>query len=304
MKIVRQKVEGQFTTLYDPSNGHLLQYVSDDYVGEPTKFPSPNLTDLKITDACDLGCKFCYQGSTSAGKGPRPDLVSRLPQALADLGVFEVAIGGGEPTQWDGLLDIMKAFRAAKVTPNFTTKNYKLILAGGLEPFARVAGAFAVSIQSPTTLRKLLPHLKPLQAFCKVHLQVVVGVVGTEELRKIAQCYQEADLDCLTLLGFKEVGFGATYSNRKECDWIAAIEGVDGVAVDSALAAQNLELMAQFPPTSWGHTEGGSNLYVDAVSGTCAPSSYYEGTEGLFDLPTTGDLSEQLRQIWPLIPVV
>lgn len=244
----------------------------------------------------------CYQGSTSAGKGPRPDLVGRLPQALADLGVFEVAIGGGEPTQWEGLLDIMKAFRAAKVTPNFTTKNYKLILAGGLEPFAKVAGAFAVSIQSSTTLRKLLPHLKPLQALCKVHVQVVVGVVGTEELRKIAQCYQEADLDCLTLLGFKEVGFGSTYSHRKECDWIAAIDGVDGIAVDSALAAQNLELMERFDGKLWGHTEGGSNLYVDAVLGRVAPSSYYEG-EG-FEIPVNGDLGAFLQEIWPRVPVV
>lgn len=79
MRLIRIKEEGLFKTVYDPSNGYLFQYVDDAFEGEPVKYPSPNLVDLKITDFCSLGCHFCaIPGSlvaTSVGHKPIQDVM-------------------------------------------------------------------------------------------------------------------------------------------------------------------------------------------------------------------------------------
>lgn len=73
-------------------DGTKIQEWPDEEVPNPIY---PNSFDLKITDYCDLGCKFCHEKSTTNGihgdLSLMMDLVEQLPAGT------EIAIGGGNP---------------------------------------------------------------------------------------------------------------------------------------------------------------------------------------------------------------
>ena len=76
---------------------------------EVTKAAAPELVDIKITDYCPFGCKYCYQGSTAKGTHAKTDTINTLSYALGRMHVFEVALGGGEPTNLHEVLDAKNA---------------------------------------------------------------------------------------------------------------------------------------------------------------------------------------------------
>ena len=71
---------------------------------------------------CNLSCAFCYAGS-GPGRAPGPSVEVRLRivERLAAWGVFEVALGGGEPTILPDLAGLLAAIRGAGMVPNVTT---------------------------------------------------------------------------------------------------------------------------------------------------------------------------------------
>lgn len=73
-----------------------------------TQFPRirfPESIDLKITDYCDLGCKFCHEKSTRAGKHCSVEKFVNLIEGLP-AGV-ELALGGGNPFSHPEFEDIL-----------------------------------------------------------------------------------------------------------------------------------------------------------------------------------------------------
>lgn len=81
-------------------NGNYV-VVTDDYsrtkialkFNEPLRAEFPDSIDLKITDKCSYGCKFCHENSTPNGKHFD---IERTKETLKDLPAgVELAIGGG-----------------------------------------------------------------------------------------------------------------------------------------------------------------------------------------------------------------
>lgn len=70
------------------------------------------LRDLKleVTHRCCLQCLHC---SSEAGPGARPEMAIadavRIVRQASDMGVSTLAISGGEPTIWDGILTLLRA---------------------------------------------------------------------------------------------------------------------------------------------------------------------------------------------------
>jgi len=96
-----------------------------------TKIPRftyyPDLIDLKITNYCSKECDFCYQNSNKAGKHYEfnEDKFSKFVRRLREIGIFEVAIGGGEPTMHPHFMDIIHTFIKNGIVPCFSTQNLK-----------------------------------------------------------------------------------------------------------------------------------------------------------------------------------
>ena len=107
---------------------------------------SPTLVDLQVTTRCTMGCPQCYASSEPGGAHlPFADAARILPE-LADAGVCQIAIGGGEPLLHPEIVPILELCRDLGLVPNLTTTGIGLS-PPVLDALARCCGAAALSLE-------------------------------------------------------------------------------------------------------------------------------------------------------------
>jgi radical SAM protein with 4Fe4S-binding SPASM domain len=88
---------------------------------------APVTAHFAVTNRCPMGCRTCYNES---GKESTDELdTSALKQALeelADMGVFTVAFGGGEPLAHPDIFQLARYTRQLGMTPTMTTNGYDI----------------------------------------------------------------------------------------------------------------------------------------------------------------------------------
>jgi hypothetical protein len=279
----------------------------------PARSSAPELVDVKITDYCPFGCGYCYQDSTTGGKHASREWISSLAWRLGEMRVFEVALGGGEPTLHPSFDDILWSFRMAGVVPNFTTKNLAWLRdAKKRERILGAAGAFAYSAETATEVRDLVAALEGagvrvadgcnIQGDRRATIQHVVGVADREDqFRDVLLACAEARIP-ITLLGYKQVGRGPAFGARPSDRWLEIVARVCEdhylmVGIDTALADRHWDalLAAGVPPHCLTRVEGQFSCYVDAVARTIDTSSYADrpGTP----IPDGADLGMLYRDL-------
>ena len=86
----------------------------------PTYLSAPTTVHLSLTEACNLDCPACY-----VLKSEEPPLntsqVEQLINELAEMKVFQLAIGGGEPFLRKDLGHLVRYARQRGLVPNATT---------------------------------------------------------------------------------------------------------------------------------------------------------------------------------------
>lgn len=84
----------------------------------------PEFYDVKITDTCYGRCPYCYMDSNSDSE-QYSDVVRKIDSFFGGMSdnekPFQVAIGGGEPTECSEFIPVLKAFYRLGITPNYTT---------------------------------------------------------------------------------------------------------------------------------------------------------------------------------------
>ena len=272
-----------FWTIFNPEDGTKLR-MSFGESKKITKSTFPELVDIKINDYCPFNCKFCYQDSTK-DKGHAQINSWLLADVFQKMKVFEVAIGGGEPTMHPSFLEILKHFRSAGIVPNFTTKNLKWLRdPQEYIPILEHAGSFAYSADSSTYIKELatlldynkIPH-------SRATIQIVMGTVDQWQFTNVLKACAKEHFR-LTLLGFKDVGRGAGYKPQNYDWWLNSIkESTDNpsISIDTALAGQyEKEILAAGIPSYLFHTqEGRFSCYYDAMNNKIGPSSYCKADE-------------------------
>ena len=193
----------------------------------------PYLVDVKITERCPFGCKMCYQSSTNKGEDADEDYLRYyLPWALKEVGVFEVAFGGGEPTLYKGrnfpisFSQVLKQWKKNNFIVSFTTKNYNLYQLYDFGDIIQNTDSIAISVNSVDQLHKAL-KLKSLidklsEYSIKIYFQIIFGVPKYDEFMKMLEII---DYNPITLLGYKRFGFGINYKeNIYPEDWLEHIK--------------------------------------------------------------------------------
>lgn len=182
---------------------------------------APTLVDFQITDKCHMDCPHCYAASTSAGAhGAMADIELALDQ-IAEVGAFQLAIGGGEPLLHPGLPRILERCRALGIVPNLTTSGLNLN-ADMLSLLARHCGAVGVSLEGvgddfdsyrKTGFARFERTVAALQAHrIPTVLQVTLNVETFERLDAIVDyCRRREGLYGVIFLAFKPVGRGAHF---------------------------------------------------------------------------------------------
>lgn len=288
----RWRIDEDLLTIYSLVNGNRFTLS----FGHSQKINTPMLVDIKLTDWCNIGCKYCYQGSTVAGKHADPSLVMSLLLKLSAENCFEVAFGGGEPTAYPHLAEIVQFCRDIKMVANVTSKNLDWWVDPANYDTARKFSAVAASVESYEEMVAWIekwpfPHNEypyshiPFE-FPVLNFQVVDGIVPYEELLKMDQYFNNAWKDqkpalTITVLGYKTTGRGLSVNPPHLGAWIKVFQEKNsyyGLSKIDTVIAQNYDLnvlMDLYEP-SVIDTEGIWSYYYDCTSLMSGPSSYCE----------------------------
>ena len=272
MLIAREEPYGW--CLFNKVTGARIRLQRDD---AKVALPSaPELVDLGITAKCNKNCAWCYRGSTYKGEHADIKWLKHIPYSLSKLEVFEVVIGGGEPTLHPDFLKLLENFHYCNIVPNFTTASSDwLHKPEFVEKVVKYAGSIAFSCNSLDDVgyfgRLILLAGEKLAS--KAVIQSIVGIVDPKELTKMVAMAES--------LRFKYslVGFKATGRAPKKAPFAPSCYNLKKLTKDSYVRFYaDTALLHQFPDLVEKYTcdvvEGRHSMYIDGLAKTMSSSSY------------------------------
>ncbi|HEX5057795.1 MAG TPA: radical SAM protein [Kofleriaceae bacterium] len=189
---------------------------------------APLEAHLQITNRCAAGCQGCYTGASAEGAPNEWGLAEwkRALDALADAGVFHVALGGGESATLPWLGELADHARARGIIPNLTTSGLD-----GLDRLLAIADRFGQINVSLDGLGDTYAAVRGFDGFARadaairalraikheVGINVVVTRHNFAELDTIFAYAAERRLSEVELLRFKPSGRGARAYSDLRC---------------------------------------------------------------------------------------
>lgn len=271
-----------FYTLFT-GRGTKSRLTFDDSVDMSTS-STPELVDLKITNYCTEGCQFCYQDSTPKGAHVDRYQLHRIIAALKELEVFEIALGGGEPTSHPHFLELLEDIHGCGIIPNFTTRNLKWMETPSFVDVVRkCCGGFAYSVDGYDEESKVNSFAESLIKCDLKGKGTIQHIVRPDaypwEVERLVNSARHWKIP-VTLLGFKKVGRGFHFRVRGgggdgTIDWKKILKG-GGVVCDTALIQKHRKELEEAGVAKWSVdiTEGSHSMYIDAVAHKMGPSSF------------------------------
>jgi hypothetical protein len=319
--LIARKDSRGYWTLFNRVHGEkrriTFERAGRDLAFRKGKADAPELVDLKITDFCPYGCATCYQGSTQQGAHADKNTLYGLLHSLGEMRVFEVALGGGEPTLHPDFLSILKTARMYGVIPNITTRDPGWFLR--FPEALDLVGAYAVSCDDSFQIGSVLKHIDKLPhdlqrtARDKMVVQHILGLKPAHEVKYLlGDCARESI--AITLLGYKVTGRGETFKPHVPHkggtwgEWLTNFYNDDQalkpwrIGVDTVLAG---ELEGHVPDHRITKMEGEFSCYIDATTPKPAmyASSFGDGKMvELSDAYSGAELRKAWKAIMPYAP--
>lgn len=253
----------------------------------------PESIDLKITNYCDKGCKFCHENSTIDGKHAKLDepFLGTLRAGT------ELAVGGGDPLSHPDLIEFLTRMKRQGVICNITVNQQNdlgvlqtlvtcgLIYGVGISCFKYDQKVIDFAIKNPNTV-----------------LHVINGVITEEEVRQ----FFNKKLKIL-ILGYKTIRRGKKYfennsesveKNKKDTfDNLLEIMNNFAVVSFDNLAIKQLNpsrlLSKEMYDKHYMGDDGDFTMYVDLVNKEFAVSSTREKRFALLD--NIDDMFDRVR---------
>lgn len=298
-------INGNYQVIVSRANGtqvYIPLRVDEDLVSD-----FPDSIDLKITNKCSNGCKFCHESSTSDGKHFNLEktctMLSKLPKKP-----IEIAIGGGNIFEvWDDFFELVKFVHSHNMRPRFTVNIIDLLKKENMEKIntlynsANPSSRFGIGIS--------IPNIKPLMTLIDLQLlsgldkksfcvnfwsrsfikvfHIILGVFPVNEFDKLLKLARE-EIFSVLILGYKQFGRAENESLPDMSDWKSEIKralnkfnrnsNIPLVTVGfDNLAVEQLELKDMVESKTWESVYLGQDfshsMYVDAVEETFAPTS-------------------------------
>ncbi len=189
---------------------------------------APLEAHLQLTNRCAAGCQGCYTGASPDGAPNEWGLAewTRAIDALADAGVFHVALGGGESATLPWLGELADHARRRGIVPNLTTSGLD-----GLDALLAIADRFGQINVSLDGLGATYAAVRGFDGFARadaairrlreikrdVGINVVVTRHNFEQLPAIFAYAAERRLAEVELLRFKPSGRGARAYRDLRC---------------------------------------------------------------------------------------
>ena len=233
--------------------------------------------DVKICNYCDMGCKFCHEGSTINGK-----FGNILNEKFIDTlhPYQEVAIGGGDATSHPDLIPFLQKLKEKKVIANMTVnqihfeKKHELIKKLVDE---KLIYGLGVSLVNPTK-----HFIELIKQYPNAVIHVINGVLKPSDIKAL----ENNNLKML-ILGYKHLRRGNEYFEEEQNDietkqqWLYEnlediIQKFKVVSFDN-LAIEQLDVKRLLTQEEWDEfymgDDGKVTYYVDMVERKFAQSS-------------------------------
>jgi radical SAM protein with 4Fe4S-binding SPASM domain len=254
----------------------------------------PELLDISITNRCAKECSICYKGSTALGTEMSLKDYAFIIEQAAKIGVYQVALGGGNPNEHKFFNNILQITRAQYgIVPSYST-NGSGLTSQVLRATAEFCGAVAVSAYEPYgNLVTSLGLLKSYGVTTSIHFTVSKVNVYTiiDWLRNGHEAFALADN--IVFLNFKPVGRGGDSRHLLSDDdllgFFSAIDGYQGdcrMGFDSCFIAavcRNMNIDTRF----YDACEGGRFSAYISEDLKLFPCSFFPLQQAVADLRTT-----------------
>lgn len=233
--------------------------------------------DIKISNYCDIGCKFCHEGSTKNGK--HGDILNQ--KFIETLHPYqEVALGGGDATSHPDLIPFLHKLKDRKIIVNMTVNQrhfeQKQELIKKLVDEKLIYG-LGVSLVNPTD-----EFISLIQQYPNAVIHVINGILKPSDVEMLS----DKNLKIL-ILGYKQLRRGGDwYSEDHENitvkqmwlkeNLVNIIEHFKVVSFDN-LAIEQLEVQRLMSQEEWDEfymgDDGSMTYYIDMVEQKFARSS-------------------------------
>lgn len=233
--------------------------------------------DVKICNYCDMGCKFCHEGSTINGK-----FGNILNEKFIDTlhPYQEIAIGGGDATSHPDLIPFLQKLKERKVIANMTVNQIhfekKQELIKKLVDEKLIYG-LGVSLVNPTK-----HFIELIKQYPNAVIHVINGVLKPSDIKAL----ENNNLKML-ILGYKHLRRGNEYFEEEQNDietkqqWLYEnlediIQKFKVVSFDN-LAIEQMDVKRLLTQEEWDEfymgDDGKVTYYVDMVERKFAQSS-------------------------------
>lgn len=263
---------GNFTTKLFSDGTKVRETEDDEFIPDFAE----NM-DIKISNYCDMGCKFCHEGSTKNGK--HGDILNQ--KFIETLHPYqEVALGGGDATSHPDLIPFLHKLKDRKVIVNMTVNQrhfeQKQELIKKLVDEKLIYG-LGVSLVNPTD-----EFISLIQQYPNAVIHVINGILKPSDVKILS----DKNLKML-ILGYKQLRRGGDwYSEDYENIFIKQmwlkesleeiINHFKVVSFDN-LAIEQLEVQRLMSGEEWDEfymgDDGSMTYYIDMVEQKFARSS-------------------------------
>ncbi|MFW9993042.1 MAG: radical SAM protein [Candidatus Odinarchaeota archaeon] len=191
---------------------HKVEFLVKERLFSPYELPlvseGPEFVDLSLLNTCNLSCSFCYTSSKKNGIMLSLDDYYLVMDQLAENRVYQVAIGGGEPTLHPEFAEMLKIMREQySIVPNYTT-NASLLTPELVKLSADLCGAVAISYHHHRE-DELLEKMRLLADYnVNAVLHVIADRSTLSRYAEIAEKFGKAGMRAIAFLLFKPVGRG------------------------------------------------------------------------------------------------
>lgn len=274
--IVKNDPQG-FKSAFNPQTGFAIRGELADGT-DPIYASSPELVDCKITNKCDNGCAYCYMGSGLHGKHCQADDYFRLLDQMDALGIFQIALGGGEPTMHPDFIQILRVTRYVGIVPNYST-NGNHLTQEIVDASREFCGAVAVSWHNPPNIAATEWLIRD---GVKTNVHFILSKQKVDEAIGLMRALDNGllpGLNAIIFLRLKPVGradkMSVQFSTESLGRFFAETEKEHKykIGFDACLIPFVIE-HTDFNPVYFDHCDGGRfSVFVDAVEmrmGVCS----------------------------------
>ena len=265
------------------TNGNTINYIYSDGTricetdDDEFKFAYARNMDIKLCNRCNMGCKFCHEGSTSDGK--LGDILNE--KFIETLHPYqEVALGGGNILEHPDLIPFLNKLKELKVITNITLnqihfeQNIDLV---NMMIKEKLIYGLGVSLVNPTK-----NFIKLIKQYPNAVIHVINGVLSQSDVSAL----ENNNLKML-ILGYKHLRRGNDYFEsemndiKHKQDWLyenleSILNKFKVISFDN-LAIEQLDVKRLLSDDEWEEfyqgDDGSSTYYIDMVERKFARSS-------------------------------